>query len=92
MSKNKVSVKSLHLAHTKEGTIEVFHIEKPHGEYSYPIVKVVIKSDGKKSSIELPYANLHDLIDALKQSNNVCKTFIHNYPHMELAGDVGGGE
>lgn len=92
MSKNKVSVKSLHLAHTKKGTIEVFHIEEPYGEYSYPIVRVVIKSDGKKNSIELPYANLEDLLSALSASNDVCKTFVHKYTHMELAANTGGGE
>ena len=89
-----IEVKNLHLAHKKGETITVTHVEKPHGEHSDPIVSIGTSYHGKKnaSMIEIPYENIDDVIIALVKSKEVCSSFMHEDFHLELAGDMGGGQ
>ena len=92
MSKQTVHIKSLPLAHTKAGMINVAHIEKPYGEYSSPVTSISVSLEGEEWKVHIPYENLDALIDALIASKEVCSTFTHEHPHMELASDTGGGQ
>ncbi|AXH09153.1 hypothetical protein CP960_05700 [Malaciobacter halophilus] len=93
MARETVKVKELKVAHTQKGLIEVFHVEKPYGDASYPVFKVQVTNDlGEKSSIELPYANLKELVSAIEKSKDVCHEIPHNFPHDELGADFGGGQ
>ena len=94
MSKKIVQVKTLRLAHTRDGEIRVKHIEKPYGEHSNPVMYVGVSYDGEKidSEVEIPYENLEEVLKALQSSQDVCKTFTHEHFHDELAMDEAGGQ
>lgn len=94
MSQEVTPVTSFHLAHTKEGKISVAHIEKPYGEFSSPVTSIGISLDGEKEEwkVHIPYENLDELIKALNQSREVCKSILHERPHSELGSDTGGGQ
>lgn len=91
---NLTEVKTLSLAHTKGGFIRVTHVEHPHGEHSSPLLQIESSLTGEKinSMIEVPYENLDALVQALHDSNEVCKTFVHEQFHSELGANTGGGE
>ncbi|PHO09035.1 hypothetical protein [Malaciobacter canalis] len=93
MSREAIKVKEFKISQTKTGLIEVFHVEKPYGDSSYPVFRVEVTNElGEKSAIELPYANLKELISAIEESKNVCHEIPHTFPHDELASGVGGGQ
>ncbi len=70
MSKQSKVLKTFKLAGTKTGTISVSHLQEPYGEDSDPVVSIGISLKGDSSEPDwkahIPYANLDDLIDALK--------------------------
>lgn len=89
-----VDIKNIRLAHTREGIISVKHIEQPYGEYSDPVISLSISNHGDKvdSKIEIPYANLNEVLESLKKSEDVCNTFVHDDIHGGLSANLGGGE
>lgn len=89
-----IKIKNLHLAHTKDGSISISHIEKPYGTFSEPVVRLSISlhEDEKATSLDIPYDNLDDLIESLKKAKDTCKTIVHNDIHAELLSDMGGGQ
>jgi hypothetical protein len=93
MSEN-IKVKKIRLAHhSREDKIVITHVEKPYGEYSDPIVKIDVKELGKNmGSLEIPYENLDDVINALRKAKEVCKKIPHEDVHAELNAEVGGGQ
>jgi len=60
------------LAGTKNGIISISHLEEPYGNGSFPVVSIGISL--KKSTDEpdwkahIPYENLDELINALKEA------------------------
>ncbi len=95
MSKKIVDIKTLKLAHTKDGAISIAHIEKPYGEYSSPVVSIAISISGEDQDwkVHIPYENLDDLITALNDARRVCDGLPHEPQHiMDLGADVGGGQ
>lgn len=95
MSKKSIEVKTLKLAHTREGKISIAHIEKPYGEESSPVVSIGISMNGDEHDwkVHIPYENLDDLIAALQEARKVCDSLPHEQPHtMDLGADIGGGE
>lgn len=95
MPKKTIDIKTLKLAHTREGKISVCHIEKPYGEHSNPIVSIAVLMEGKEEDwkVHIPYENLDALIQALNEARKVCETLPHEQPHiMDLGADTGGGE
>lgn len=95
MPKKTIDIKTLRLAHSREGIISVCHIEKPYGEQSSPVVSVAVSMEGKKEDwkVHIPYENLDDLIKALNEARKVCETLPHEQPHiMNLGADTGGGQ
>ena len=74
MSKNSEIIKTFNLHGTKSGTISVAHIEEPYGEDSKPVVSIGISLKGNSETPDwkahIPYENLNDLIDALKEAQN----------------------
>lgn len=95
MSKEIVNIKTLKLAHTKEGTIGVSHIEQPYGEYSSPVVSIGVSTDGKEQQwkVHIPYENIDELIKALNEARAVCRTLPHTQLHTrDLNADTGGGQ
>jgi hypothetical protein len=95
MSKKIVDIKTLKLAHTKDGAISVAHIEKPYGEYSSPVVSIAISISGEDQDwkVHIPYENLDDLISALNEARRVCDGLPHEPQHtMDLGADIGGGQ
>jgi len=94
MSKKSIDVKTLKLAHTREGTISVAHIEKPYGEDSSPVVSIGISMSGEDHDwkVHIPYENLDDVINALHEARSVCESLPHSPQHtMDLDADTGGG-
>jgi hypothetical protein len=94
MSKKIVDVKTLKLAHTKEGTISVAHIEKPYGEHSSPVVSIGISLEGGEHEwkVHIPYENLDDVMKALIDARRVSEGLPHEEPHtMDLNAETGGG-
>ena len=89
-----IKIKNLHLAHTKEGSMSISHIEKPYGEYSEPVVRVslTLHEDEKATSLDIPYDNIEEVIDALNKAKETCKSIVHNDVHAELLSDMGGGQ
>ena len=89
-----IEVKNLHLAHHKNESITITHIEQPHGEYSDPVVSIGTSHHGKKNTatIEIPYENIDEVIIALVESKKVCSKFMHEDLHSELDSDMGGGQ
>jgi hypothetical protein len=94
MSKKVVDVRSMKLAHTKEGMINVAHIEKPYGEHSSPVVSIGISLEGSDNDwkVHIPYENLDGLMKALIDARRVCEGLPHEEPHtMDLNAETGGG-
>jgi len=91
---DKIKVRSIKLAnHFSEDRINITHVEKPHGEYSDPIVKIDITEFGKTTgTLEIPYENIEEVISALRDSEEVCSEITHPDVHAELDADVGGGQ
>ena len=74
--KKNVLIKSVPLAHTKEGTITISHIDEPYGENSKPVVSIGISLDGNESpnwKVHIPYENIDDVIIALKEAKEKYK-------------------
>jgi len=95
MSKKVVNIKTLKLAHTKEGTISVSHIEEPYGESSSPVTSIGISINGKSEEykVHIPYENLDELIKTLNEARNFCDTIPHHALHTrDLNADTGGGQ
>jgi len=94
MAKKTVEIRTMKLAHTKNGTISIAHIEQPYGEHSSPVASIGIALDGEGSDwkVHIPYENLDDVIKALNEARDVCEGLPHKDPHtMDLGGDIGGG-
>jgi len=95
MPKTTVDITTLKLAHTKEGTISVVHIEKPYGENSSPVVSIGISVSGEVQEwkVHIPYENLDELIKALYAARSVSDGLPHGQLHtMDLGADTGGGQ
>lgn len=95
MSKKVIDIKTIKLAHTKDGIISVVHIEKPYGEHSDPVASIAVSIDGESEDwkVHIPYENLDDVIKALNDARNVCKEFPHEQLHTTgLNADTGGGQ
>ncbi|RXK11612.1 hypothetical protein CP965_12640 [Halarcobacter mediterraneus] len=88
---NKID--SISLVHPFEKSfIDIFHIEKPYGEYSDSIIKIeLLEKQEVFSSIEFPYENLSTLIDSLQKIKDTQTTSLSDL-HKELAAGVGGGQ
>jgi len=94
MPKSATEIASVSLAHTKDGVISIAHIEQPYGEYSSPVVSVVISLDGQGEDwkIHVPYENLDELIKGLEAARDHNETVLRKELHTaELNGDIGGG-
>lgn len=89
-----IKVRSIRLAHHfKKDTIDVSHVEHPHGDYSDPVVELDIMIDGEqRQKVEIPYDNIEEVIEALKKAKEVCKSIPHSDVHGDLLADLGGGE
>jgi hypothetical protein len=95
MSKKIVDIKTLKLAHTKDGAISIAHIEKPYGEYSSPVVSIAISISGEDQDwkVHIPYENLDEVITALNDARAVSDGIAHEPQHiMDLGADIGGGQ
>jgi hypothetical protein len=94
MSKKVTEVKTIKLAHAKDSTISVAHIEKPYGEYSSPVVSVaVFVSKEHEYKVHIPYENLDELIAALNKARDLCSNLPHKQLHTKsLDADTGGGQ
>jgi len=74
--KKAIQLKTIPLAHTKEGTISISHIEEPYGEGSKPVVSIGISLDGENKpdwKVHIPYENIDDVIEALKEAKEKFK-------------------
>ena len=94
MAKKTIEVGNMKLAHTKNGTISVAHIEQPYGEHSSPVASIAIALEGGDSDwkVHIPYENLDEVIKALNEAKGICEGLPHKDPHtMDLGGDIGGG-
>jgi len=94
MSKTMIEIKALKLAHTKNGTISIAHIEQPYGEHSSPVVSIGISLDGDAQDwkVHIPYENLEEVINGLEQARNISDGMPHKEPHTkDLDGEIGGG-
>ena len=94
MAKKTIEVGNMKLAHTKNGTISVAHIEQPYGEHSSPVASIAIALEGGESDwkVHIPYENLDEVMKALRQAKGICEGLPHKDPHtMDLGGDIGGG-
>ncbi|WP_419770273.1 MAG: hypothetical protein ACNI3C_00320 [Candidatus Marinarcus sp.] len=87
-------VKSISLAHHfGEDKINVTHVEKPHGDYSDPVVKLDINEFGKiAGEVEIPYENIDALILALQKAKEVYNEIVHVDVHAQMNAAIGGGE
>lgn len=94
MPKQTINVKKLLLSDLRGGTITINYIEKPSGEYSGPVVEIMIQmKDSKETSkIQLPYEDVEDVIEALQEAQNISDKSEHFQPHAEMNFDTGGGE
>jgi len=96
MSKKILNVKTIKLAHSKDGTISVVHIEEPYGNHSSPVASISISPNEKKKDewkVHIPYENLDELIQALNDARDICKGIEHEQPHTRTLGaDTGGGQ
>jgi len=65
-------LKAFKLAGTKDGQISVSKIEEPYGPNSAPVVSIGISlkadSDEPDWKAHIPYENLDELIEALKEA------------------------
>ena len=80
------------MAHSTDDTVRIEHVEKPYGEYSSPVVSIVVYSHGKTkvSEIEIPYENIAEFLKALNESCCLCDSIPRNRIHDELNSDIGG--
>jgi hypothetical protein len=93
MSKTTTEVKTIKLAHAKNGTISVAHIEEPYGEYSSPVASIAISKGEDEWKVHVPYENLDDLIKALNDARDLCSSVPHKQSHIKnLGADTGGGQ
>lgn len=69
MGEKITAIKSFPLAGTKNGTINVSHIEEPYGEGSNSVVSIGISLKGSADSVDwkahIPYENIDELISSL---------------------------
>jgi len=94
MAKKTVEIRTMKLAHTKNGTISIAHLEQPYGESSSPVASIAIALDGGESDwkVHIPYENLEAVIKALEEAQDVCNGLPHKEPHTDdLGADTGGG-
>ncbi len=72
MSGKNTILKAFKLAGTKDGQISVSKIEEPYGPNSAPVVSIGISlkadSDEPDWKAHIPYENLDELIEALKEA------------------------
>jgi hypothetical protein len=89
-----IKIKSIRLdRHFQENTIDVSHLERPHGKYSDPVVNLDIMIDGEgEQKLQIPYGNVDEVIDALKEAKDICQSMGHNNVHTDLYANTGGGE
>jgi len=70
-------IKEFALANTKDGKISVAHIDEPYGSESNPVVSIGISLKGDSSEPDwkahIPYENLDELIEALKEAKEQFK-------------------
>jgi len=75
MSGKNTVLKTFKLAGTKDGKISVSKIEEPYGPKSIPVVSIGIslKSDSEEPDwkAHIPYDNLDELIEALKEAKKL---------------------
>jgi len=74
--KKSTLIKTIPLANTKEGIISISHIEEPYGEGSKPVVSIGISLDGENKpdwKAHIPYENIDDVIEALKEAKEKFK-------------------
>lgn len=87
------TIRSIHLAHHfGDDTINVSYVEQPYGDYSDPIIKLDVNEFGRTSKISIPYANVDELIQALKNTKDAYDRRVHPSIHAELGADIGGGQ
>jgi len=88
-----LKVKTIVLAqHFRKDSIHITHIEKPYGEYSDSVVRIDrLENEKVTGLIEIPYANLEEVISALRNAEDVNESIPHNDIHGDLKSDVGGG-
>ncbi len=94
MSKEILQIETIKLAHTKEGTINVAHIEEPYGEFSSPVVSIGVALEGSENEwkVHLPYENLEAVITALEKARDLSEKLPHHDKHTEdLGAEIGGG-
>ena len=70
--KNTIEIKNIKLANTEKGVINISKIENPYGENSSPVVSVAISLNGENIDwkAHIPYENLDEVIEALKEAKN----------------------
>jgi len=65
-------IKDFKLAGSKSGVISVSHVTKPYGEDSSSVVSIGVSLNGESGKPEwkahIPYDNIEDVIDALKEA------------------------
>ncbi len=94
MSKSMVEIKTLKLAHTKNGTVSIAHIEEPYGKHSSPVVSIAISLEGASNDwkVHIPYENLDELINGLLEAKAASEGMSHHDIHTDdLGADIGGG-
>ncbi len=70
--KTTKEIKEFKLANTKDGVIKVSKIEEPYGENSKPVVSIAVSLNGNDVDwkAHIPYENIDELIEALKEAKN----------------------
>lgn len=94
MAKQTTEIKTIHLKSTKKGMISIAHIEEPYGEFSSPVVSVGISIDGETNDwkVHIPYDNLEEVIEALREAHALSDKLLHKQQHtMDLNAETGGG-
>jgi len=73
-------IKEFDLANTKDGKVSVAHLDEPYGSESNPVVSIGISLKGDTSEPDwkahIPYENLDELIDALKEAKSQFKKIV----------------
>ncbi|MFV0480994.1 MAG: hypothetical protein ACK5LP_03320 [Campylobacteraceae bacterium] len=71
-AKSNSIIKTFKLADSRNGVISVSHLEEPYGAKSAPVVSIGISLKGNTEDPDwkahIPYENLDELIEALKQA------------------------
>lgn len=72
MSGKNTILNTFSLAETRKGKITVSHLEEPYGTGSFPVVSIGISLKGDETNPDwkahIPYENLDQLIEALKDA------------------------